>query len=73
MIDGTGTTSYSGPPAYEHAVLHQLHRIHHSQTGKAVFHEFAGRTHKKMRIIPLEGVLNAYAAPSGATNPSMTN
>src|SRR5262245_44829447 len=64
-IDGTGTTSYANPAAYERAVEHNLTRIYHSHTGKALFHEFAKRTTHKMKIVPLEGVFNAFA---GATD-----
>ena len=53
-IDGTGTNSYGTPSQYEHAVLHQLRRIHHSRTGQAVFHEFEKRSHHFMKIIPYE-------------------
>ena len=63
-IDGTGTKSYSTPAHYEHAVLRLLHRIHHSHTGRAVFHEFGVRTHKHMTVAPLENVFNAFAGPT---------
>jgi hypothetical protein len=63
-IDGTGTKSYGTSSQYEHAVLHQLRRIHHSRTGQAVFHEFEKRSHHHMKIIPYEKVkLNAFASP----------
>src|SRR5216684_7083923 len=62
-IDGTGTKSYATPSQYEHAVLHQLRRMHHSRTGQAVFHEFEKRSHHFMKIIPYEQAqLNAYAS-----------
>src|SRR5215471_11355607 len=62
-IDGTGTKSYGTPSQYEHAVLHQLRRIHHSRTGQAVFHEFERRSHHFMKIIPYEQAqINAFAS-----------
>lgn len=62
-IDGTGTKSYATPSQYEHAVLHQLRRIHHSHTGQAVFHEFVNRATHLMKIIPYEQKqLNAFAS-----------
>jgi hypothetical protein len=62
-IDGTGTKSYAAPPQYERAVLHQLRRIHHSRTGRAVFHEFEKRSHHFMKIVPYEQAqLNAFAS-----------
>ncbi len=60
-IDGTGTKSYKTPVYYEHAVVALLQRIHNSHTGQAVFHEFEKRTHKVMKVIPLENVVNAFA------------
>jgi len=60
-IDGTGTTSYPSPAAYERAVEHELTRIYRTHTGKALFHEFANRTTHKIKIVPLEGVFNAFA------------
>ena len=63
-IDGTGTKSYATTSLYEHAVLHLLHRIHHSHTGQAVFHEFQYRSHHLMKIVPLENVFNAFAGPT---------
>jgi hypothetical protein len=62
-IDGTGTKSYATPSQYEHAVLHQLRRLHHSRTGQAVFHEFEKRSHHFMKIIPYEQAqINAFAS-----------
>src|SRR5258708_5877348 len=62
-IDGTGTKSYATPLQYEHAVLHQLRRMHHSRTGQAVFHEFEKRSHHFMKIIPYEQAqINAFAS-----------
>jgi hypothetical protein len=61
-VDGTGTRSYATPSQYEHVVLRLLHRIHHSHTGQAVFHEFGKHPHHLMKIVPLENVFNAYAA-----------
>jgi Effector protein len=62
-IDGTGTKSYATSSQYEHAVLHELRRIHHSHTGQAVFHEFTRRSHHLMTILPYEQAqLNAFAA-----------
>ncbi len=60
-IDGTGTTSYPTPMRYEHAVLALLQRIHHSHTGRAVFREFELRSSHVAKVIPLEGVFNAFA------------
>lgn len=62
-IDGTGTKTYATPSQYEHAVLHELSRIHHSRTGHAVFHEFVNRSTHHMTIVPYElKELNAFAA-----------
>src|SRR5260370_21339615 len=62
-IDGTGTKSYGTPSQYEHAVLHQLRRMHHSRTGQAVFHQFVKRSHHFMKIIPYEQAqINAFAS-----------
>ena len=63
-VDGTGTKSYATPAQYEQAVLRLLHRIHHSHTGQAVFHEFVKRSNHLMKIIPLENVFNAFAGPT---------
>src|SRR5258707_10315153 len=52
-IDGTGTKSYGTPSQYEHAVLHQLRRLHHSRTGQAAFHEFENRSHHFMKSFPM--------------------
>jgi hypothetical protein len=66
IIDGTGTKQYATPARYEHAVLTQLRRIHHSKTGRALFREF--RAHHTLQIIPFEErdphdqlIFNAYA------------
>jgi hypothetical protein len=60
-VDGTGTTSYATRSQYQDAVLRVLHRIYHSHTGRAVFHEFGARSHKRMSIVPLDKVVNAFA------------
>jgi hypothetical protein len=62
-IDGTGTKSYATPSKYEHAVLPLLHRMHHSHTGQAVFHNFEKRSRHLMTIVPYEQAqLNAFAS-----------
>ncbi len=60
-ISGAGQTGVHGPEHYESTVEHLLKQIQHSGTGAAVFGEIDRRAHKKLQIIPLDGIFNAYA------------
>lgn len=63
-VDGRGTKHYPTPARYEEAVAHDLGRIYHSHTGRAMFKEFVTRTHHHLTVVPYEAQpLNAYASP----------
>jgi len=57
------TKSYGTTSQYEHAVLHQLRRMHHSPPVRRCFTSFEKRSHHFMKIIPYEQAqLNAFAS-----------
>lgn len=66
-IDGTGTNSYPSAADYEGAIGVVLDRICGTRTGAALIQEMA-RTPRILKIMPLNGVFNAYAGAASQQN-----